>query len=345
MQWGLFFFCAVVVMFGLSLTRRMVIRRLSQIAHHTETDWDDLILNLLRGTRSFVIFVISVYFASLFLERNAKIEQISRSVFVLVCLFQVGVWGMTLIEFALQRVIRLRSRETGEVDSALATTLPTIRFFASIFLYSLLVLLALDNLGVNVTALLAGLGVGGIAVALAAQNILGDIFASLSIVIDKPFVVGDLITVGQHQGTVEKIGLKTTRLRSVTGEQLIVSNADMLQSRIQNFKRMQERRVSFSLGVAYETNRSALERIPEWIKDIIHSQQDARFERCHLKALGASSIDFEIIYWVKTSDVQRYMNTHQSIQLDILRIFEQEKIVIAYPTQKVFVRSEVGVNV
>lgn len=207
-------------------------------------------------------------------------------------------------------------------------------------LWSVIVLLTLDNLGFDVTALVAGLGIGGVAVALAVQKILGDLFASLSIVLDKPFVIGDFIIVGEHLGTVEHIGLKTTRIRSLSGEQLIFSNSDLLGSRIRNFKRMYERRVVFTIGVVYQTPLEKLALIPSIIREIIESQKPVRFDRSHFKEYGAFSLNFETVYWVQNPDFNTYMDIHQAINLEIYRRFTREGIEFAYPTQTLFINRE-----
>ncbi|MEQ8215048.1 MAG: mechanosensitive ion channel family protein, partial [Smithellaceae bacterium] len=201
-------------------------------------------------------------------------------------------------------------------------------------------LLILDNLGFNITSLVAGLGIGGVAVALAVQNILGDLFASLSIVIDKPFVVGDFIVIDQLRGTVEHVGLKTTRLRSLSGEQLIFSNNDLLKSRIQNFKRMTERRVVFGFGVTYQTPQDKLPLINGIVREIIEKQEHVNFDRVHFKEFGNSALNFEVVYIVKDQDYNLYMNIQQAINLEMFRRFQEEKIEFAYPTQTLFVQHE-----
>ena len=200
---------------------------------------------------------------------------------------------------------------------------------------SIVALIALDNLGIDVTALIAGIGIGGIAIVLAVQNILSDLFASLSIIIDKPFVIGDFIIVGDLMGTVERIGLKTTRVRSLSGEQIIFSNSDLLSSRVRNYKRMYERRVAFSLGVTYDTKVELLERIPSMIEEIIGSQENTRFDRCHFKSFGDFALIFETVYYLLTPDYTAYMDAQQGINLAIARRFEEEGIEFAYPTQTI----------
>ena len=212
-----------------------------------------------------------------------------------------------------------------------------VSFVGKLALYAGLVIVALDNLGFDITTLIAGLGVGGIAIALAVQNILSDLFASLSIVLDKPFVIGDFIIINEYMGTVEHVGLKTTRIRSLSGEQLVIANNDLLSSRIRNYKRMQERRIVFTIGVIYQTTKTQLEKIPKIIKDIIDKQKLARFDRSHFKNFGDFSLNFETVYWVESSDYNQYMDIQQAINLSIMAIFEEEKIEFAYPTQMVYV--------
>jgi small-conductance mechanosensitive channel len=204
--------------------------------------------------------------------------------------------------------------------------------------------MALDNLGVNVTTMIAGLGVGGIAVALAVQNILGDLFASLSIVIDKPFVIGDFVIVDEYMGTVEHVGLKTTRLRSLGGEQLVFSNGDLLKTRIRNYKRMRERRAVFGFGIEYDTPIELVEKIPAMVRAIIEARAKVRFDRAHFKGFGASSLDYEVVYWMLDPDFNLYMDTQQQINLELMRLFQREGVSFAYPTQTVLVQGALGLD-
>jgi small-conductance mechanosensitive channel len=202
-------------------------------------------------------------------------------------------------------------------------------------------LIALDTLGVDITTLIAGLGVGGIAVALAVQNVLGDLFASLAIVLDKPFVVGDFIdTGGEHVGVVENVGLKTTRVRSLSGEELVIANSDLLSSRIRNYKRMSQRRALFEIGVVYGTPSDKLRRIPELIRKAVESRDNTRFDRSHFKSFGDSALVFETVYFMTVPDYNAYMDTQQAINLELYQRFEAEEIEFAYPTQTLFLKSE-----
>jgi small-conductance mechanosensitive channel len=246
-------------------------------------------------------------------------------------LYQILHWAGALIGSGTAVYVE-RERLAG----AEITTIQGIGVLARLAVGVIVVLVGLDHFGVNITAMVAGLGVGGVAVALAVQNILGDLFASLSIVLDKPFVVGDFIVVGEQRGTVEQIGLKTTRVRSLSGEQLVFSNGDLLSSRIQNFKRMDQRRVLFRIGVTYQTPRSALEAIPVRLRAIVESQESVRFDRAHFVEYGDFALIFEVVYFVLSADYNVYMEIQQKINLGLHEAFEQERIEFAYPTQRLY---------
>jgi small-conductance mechanosensitive channel len=277
-----------------------------------------------------------VYAGSLALRLPASYSSILDLLVILIFLIQAGLWGVWIITFCADWAIELKK----DKDSADATVLGLVKFVSKTALWSVVVLVALGTLGVDITALVAGLGVVGIAVALAVQNILGDLFASLTIVLDKPFIVGDFIIVGDSMGTVERVGLKTTRIRSLSGEQLIMPNSDLLQSRIRNYKRMQERRVPFSIRVVYETTGDKLKRIPGILKEVIESQEMTRFDRAHFKDYGNFSLNFEIVYWVLSPEKSRSMDIQQAINLSILERFQKEGIEFAYPTQTIRLNSK-----
>jgi small-conductance mechanosensitive channel len=202
-------------------------------------------------------------------------------------------------------------------------------------LWVVIFLMVLDNFGVNITTLVASLGIGGIAVALAMQNILSDLFGSLSIVLDKPFVVGDFIVIDDIAGTVEYIGLKSTRIASLSGQQVVFSNGDMLKSRIHNYKRMQTRRIVFGINVTREIDQRQLHLIPVILRESVEAQKQARFDRAHFKGYGAASLDFEIVYFVETPDYNVYMDVQQEINFALFDRFAAEDIPFAYPVQTV----------
>jgi len=325
-----------VITVVLRLLISLVMRRLSAFAKKTETDLDDLVADLIARTKLFFLLIVSMYFATFALTLPQAATRVIRTVAMLALLIQAAIWASGFISFWLKRQMKRKLEE----DAATATTFSALGFLSKLIVWSVVLLLVLDNLGVDITTLVAGLGIGGIALALAVQNILGDLFASLSIVLDKPFVIGDFIIVGDLLGTVEKIGLKTTRVRSLSGEQLVFSNNDLLQSRIRNYKRMFERRILFSFGVTYQTPHEKLAAIPAMIREIIEAQDQVRFDRAHFKEYGDFSLNFEIVYYVKNPDYNFYMDTQQAINLALYRRFQEEAIDFAYPTQTIHMNSE-----
>ena len=336
-SWLIALVIVVVLTSLLMLIKGLVVRKLKKFAQRTATDVDDLIADLLDRTRVYFFAAVSVYAASQILHKTAGVQDLLRIFIVLTFLFQSGIWGNGLIAFGIKRT----SKSQGGDGAPNQTTMTVLGFVGRLVLWTIVLLLVLDNLGIDVTALIAGLGVGGIAVALAIQNILGDLFASLSIMLDQPFVIGDFVVVDTVSGTVEHIGLKTTRIRSISGEQVIVSNADLLKSRIRNYKRMQERRVVFTIGVEYQTSAEKLERVPALIREIVSSREQVRFDRAHFQTFGESAMQFEVVYFLLDPDYARYMDTQQAINLAIVRRFGDEGIRFAFPSRTVYVRQKV----
>jgi small-conductance mechanosensitive channel len=306
-------------------------RKLATLARSTATDVDDLAAELLGRTRWYFIIALGVRAGSAFLTLPPSVRDGIRQIAAIAILLQIAAWGNTLITYALRTWARRRNGDPiGE------GTLKAIGFAAQGLLWSLIFVLALRNvLDYDISALLTGLGIGGIAIALAVQNILGDLFAALSIVLDRPFEVGDTIAVDTFTGTVEHIGLKTTRVRSVTGEQVIFSNADLLKSRVRNLKRMQERRVLQTFGVTYDTPAERVAAIPALLQRCVASHTLTRFDRAHFARFAESWLELELAYYVKSADYGDYMNTKQAVNLEILRTFAEERIRFAFPTRTV----------
>lgn len=327
-----------VIVAALFIIRTMLARRLQKIAERTSTTADDAIVDLLRRTRYFFIVAAAVAGASLFLDLPPRAYSIGRVLGTIALLLQIAIWGNGLITFW----FRNYAERKAESDMASRTTVRAFSFIARAILWTMLSLVAINRLGFDITALITGLGIGGIAIALAVQNVLGDLFAALAIVLDKPFVVGDTINVDGLTGTVENIGLKTTRVRSVNGEQLVFANADLLKSRLRNFRPMQERRVLFTIGVTYDTPPDTVARIPGMLREAIEAQKQIRFERSHFLSYGESALNFETVYFVLTADYLTYANVHQAVNLAIYRRFAAEKIEFAYPTRTLLVRSNDG---
>ncbi len=314
----------------------VVIARAEAIADRTHTDFDDLVVRTLRSTKTLFLLLVGFWLASETVTVSPGTEQGIEAMLVIGLLVQGAFWTNAALAHLIDRY---RTRQL-EVDPGVATAIGAMSFGARTAVWGLLVLLVLDNLGIDVAALVTGLGIGGIAVALALQNVLSDLFASLSIVLDKPFVVGDFIIVNEFLGTVEYVGLKSTRIRSLSGEQIVFSNSDLLSSRIRNYKRMSERRAIFQVGVTYDTPEEKLRRIPQIVRAAVEAHGNTRFDRSHFKAYGAFSLDFETVYYMLVPDYNLYMDTQQAINLAVFRAFEEDGIEFAYPTQTLYVRGD-----
>lgn len=326
---------AFVLFLFLKLSFGLAQRKLSSLSKKTSTVVDDLLAEALESTKGFVLLIAAIWGGSQFVHLGAAEAYFDYALLIAV-VFQLAVWANQMVS----AYIVFYADTRKEDNPAAVSVVQGASFLVRLLIWSIALLLIIDNLGYDVTALVAGLGISGIAVALALQNILSDLFASLSIVLDKPFVIGDFIIVGDLLGVVEKIGLKTTRVRSLSGEQLIFSNTDLLSSRIRNFKRMQERRVAFEFGVLYQTTPDQLEAIPPMVREIVESQEGARFDRAHFKSFGESSYDFEVVYYINTPDYNAYMDCQQAINLGICRGFAERRIEFAYPTRTIYMNRE-----
>lgn len=325
-DWSLALFVVCFVLFLLQMSRNGAKSLIISLAKRISFENVHFVEEVLDHTKFYFLVTIAIFCTTLVLKLPKPTFILLQHITVLVVLFQVGIWlgcGVSYWVYA-------TNKKSKESDPSRASGVEVIGFLLRLGLWSIVILLGLDNMGFNITALLAGLGVGGIAVALAVQNILGDLFASLTILLDKPFVIGDSITVGEFAGTIEQIGLKTTRLRSKFGEQVIFSNANLLQSRIQNYSAIQERRVVFTFGVVYETPSDKLRMIPEIVRQAVECQQSTRFERSHFKSFGDFSLIFETVYCVMDPDYKKYMDIQQNINLAIFDRLDKEKIVLAH---------------
>lgn len=319
---------AALVFLLLLALRALVIHRLGRIAERTPTGLDDIAVAVARRTRVSLILILSLWLGSLDLQLVPTARRVLQGAALVAVFLQIALWASLAVNLWVARAQRRRAD-----DASAAALANVLRFVATLVLWSILLLLLLDNLGVDVTALVAGLGIGGIAVALALQNVLGDLLASLSIVFDKPFVIGDTISVDDLTGTVESIGMKTTRLRSAGGEQLVLANGELLKSRIRNWARLSERRVLLTFGLSYQTPMEAVARIPDLVRKIVESQDLVRFDRAHFKGFGSTSLDFEAVYWILTPDYKAFMDRQQAVNLGLLQALEREGIGLAQPAQ------------
>lgn len=316
----------VLMVFGI---QRLLIRILSNSQRPRATRMDRALINAVESTKLWLIVFVALYFSSQYLDLGKKVEARLDHVITVAVLLQIGLWISALLDFWVA-TSRMRAEQS---NLAAATSLAALSFIGKLLLWLVMLLFILDNLGINVTALVASLGIGGIAVALAVQNILGDLFASLSIVIDKPFVIGDSIVVDNFSGTVEHVGLKTTRVRADTGEQLIFSNSDLLKARLRNYKRMHERRVLLNFDVDFATPPAVIETIPGLLSEIVAAQPQTRVDRSHLKALSGGAWQFEIVYWMLDPAYKLFMDTRQAILLAVVRRFEADGIAFSSSSQ------------
>lgn len=290
---------------------------------------------ILAGTRRSVLLLLALFIGARAVELPTKLDAALTTLTAVALLLQVTLWAQRVFNVWLGNYEqRARHGDGGD-----ATIVGLISFVGRTAIWAIAVLMILDNLGFNITTLVASLGIGGVAIALAVQNVLADLFASLSIGLDKPFVVGDFIIVDDLMGTVEHVGLKTTRLRSLSGEQLVFSNGDLLKSRIRNYKRMYERRIVFTFGVVYDTPRETLARLAGEVRAIIEAQPKTRFDRAHFFRFGEFSLDFEVVYFVLDPDYNLYMDIQQAINLAIMARFEALDVGFAFPTSTLRVES------
>ena len=323
---GVFLLSVVVI----KIFERVILKRLKKWAEKTATTLDDFIVGIFERVVTPFLYLGALYFSVQILTLGASVAKVINVIGIAVLtIFTVRIASL-LITYGFETY----SRKTGQgaaTDHSLKGILKVIKFI----LWSGAVIFFLDNLGFKISAVIAGLGIGGVAIALAAQAVLKDLFSYFSILFDRPFEIGDFIIVGDLLGTIEHIGIKTTRVRSLGGEQLVFSNSDLTDSRVRNYKRMQKRRVVFKLGVVYSTPLKALKEIPQIIENAIKSIKDTVFDRAHFYSYGDFNLIFEVVYYVLSSDYNKYMDTQQEINFLIKEEFEKRKIDFAFPTQTI----------
>ena len=319
----------------LKLFRIIVFARIKKLSLTTDSKIDDMILASFQKNIIPAMYLASIYLSTGLLKISSCFEKWSRYIFLITLGFLITRFVITLIIFFLNRFWLVKTKE--DEISSISVLINTI---IKILVWSVAILILLDNLGVKVSGLIAGLGISGVAIAFAAQSILRDIFNYFTIFFDRPFEIGDFLVIDQFAGVVEHIGVKTTRIRSLGGELLIFANTDLTGSRVRNYKSMQERRVVFSFGITYGTPPRKIKKIPDEISKIIGSMQGVRFDRAHFQKFGDSSLDFEIVYYVLSGEYNTYMDIQQEINLSIMSLFEKMKVEFAYPTRTVFLRNE-----
>ena len=304
--------------------------------HH----WRGVIGRVLHRTTIFFMVAAALDMVANYAAVPMKIERLLDILFTIGFAFQGAIWARELI-------LGVVSRKAGEdpTETAIGNALAVIRVLVSITLFALAIIVILDNLGVNVTALVAGLGIGGIAIGLAAQGIFSDLFAALSILFDKPFRRGDIIQFDQTTGTIERIGLKTTRLRSVSGEQVVMANTKLLEREIRNFAGGRSRRSSLPFGLVYQTPPEQLEKVTSLAKAAVESRKGCTFVRCAILGFGPSSVDFELLFDSRTTDVNKLAADRTAVALAVMRSFAEHGIQFAYPTQTTFTAAPDGTYV
>ncbi len=313
------------------IIKSIVLNRLRAWAKKTATAIDDFLIRIFEKTLLPLAYFGVFYLATRSLTLNPTLSRII-DVLGVILLTIIGIrFLVAIVNYAL-RTYWLKK----EKDETKERSIKGITTVLKVIIWGIGITFLLDNLGFKISTVIAGLGIGGIAVALAAQAILGDLFSYLSILFDRPFEIGDFIIVGDYLGTVEHVGIKTTRVRSLSGEQLVFSNTDLTNSRLRNYKRMGKRRVVFKLGVVYQTGMQQLKQIPTVIKNIIENIDDTVFDRAHFFSYGDFSLVFEIVYYVMTRDYNKYMDIQQEINFAINEEFEKRGIEFAYPTQTLY---------
>ncbi len=328
---AIIFIAGMVVIF---VFKRFLLNRFREWAGRTDTEVDDFLLHSVEKKLVPVFYAAILYLGIRNLHFGESADEVIRIIFIVSITLLAIRFVLSVALFVIQMFWVRKERDESK-KSAIKGLLTVLKFV----IWSVVVVLLLDNLGIKVTTLVAGLGIGGVAIALAAQAILGDLFSYFTIFLDRPFEIGDLIIIDNFVGTVEHIGIKTSRLRSLSGEELVFSNTDLTNSRIRNYKRMDKRREVFNLGVTYETDYQRLREVPGMMREIIDQVEDTEFDRAHFVSYGDFSLNFEIVYYVLSRDYQKYRDVQQEINYQIKKKFEERGVEFAYPTQTLFVEN------
>jgi len=325
---------ALIIFIGIAVITRIIfgifIAWFASKSQKTDNNIDDLVVTFLKSFRPPFYLILAGILAVQTFSLPSLLETLLNYGLVITLVIQAIVVAQALISHTANLYIEDQERNKGALSFGVT--------LAKVLVWVIGLLFLLSNLGVNITSLAASLGIGGIAIALALQRVLEDLFSSFSIYFDKPFEVGDFIVVGEKSGVVEKIGIKTTRLRALQGEQIVISNKELTVAQVENFKRLEERRVVLNIGVTYETNSEQMKKIPEIVKQVVEDIDKVRFDRTHFKSFGDSALIFEVVYFVDSSEYIDYMDSQQDILLKIKEKFEEEKIEMAFPTQTLYLK-------
>lgn len=331
------FFAFIALVFFLKGIQSIVLSRLEQFAKRSKNGLDDVVIGVFQNIKTPFYFFISLYFGFLFLNTSEILDTVVRALVYIVVIWEVVKALEQITDFLIDTYIT-RAKENKEEKRQRQAVMSAIRIVVRIVLWVIGLMLLFSNLGINITSFIASLGVGGVAVALALQSVFSDLFSSFSIYIDKPFVPGDYIVVGEHDGVVERIGLKTTRIRTLRGEELVISNQELTAARVQNFKRMEQRRIVMQLGVEYELSPQVVSSIPSLVKSVVDGVDQVRYERCYFKEFGDSALVFELSYYVLDSSFDIGVRVREEINNGIFQQFSESKIGFAYPTQTIYVK-------
>lgn len=331
LSWVLSFVALFFLLLVFRIFKYHALKNLKKLTRKTTTDLDDTLLEVLESIPAYFYWVVAIFFSfyplAIGLESRV-VANVMKGIFIVLVVYQSIVLLQKFLSYAIGKI--LAKKDGSE------TALHGIKIILNIALWSIGILLVLQNLGFEVSTLVASLGIGGVAVAFAFQSILSDLFSSFAIYFDKPFKIGDYVVIGNDSGNIKKIGLKTTRIKTLRGEELIVSNAELTSTRIKNLKRMTKRRIDFGFGVVYGTPSKKLQKIPKMVGEIIKKQKLAEFDRCHFHEFGDFSLNFVVVYHVLNREYKDYMNVQQAINFGIKEAFEQAKIEMAFPTQTIF---------
>ena len=327
----------IIIFLIISLIKLLVVKHFSRFVLKTSSGFDDLFVNIINSFKWPFVFIISLNVSILFLNLSDTFRTIISSITLFLAIFYSIKFVQQVIDYIANSFIKKAQAADNSAQEALINV---SKKFIMIIIWITAFLLLLQNLGLDISAIVASFGVSGIILAFAVQSILEDIFASVSIYFDRPFEIGDFIAIGDHRGTVTKIGLKSSRLKTLDGEELVVSNKELTSIRIRNFKNLKRRRILLQINVTYSTPYEKLQKIPELIKKIIEKNKNVEFSRAHFKDLGEYALGYDIVYFVNTENYIEYLDIRQKINFDLIKIFEKESIEFAFPTQQIIIENK-----
>lgn len=331
-----------IIVIGILIVRifkKTLLQKLKSLTEKTSTNFDDYLVEAIEKFVIPALYISIVFFGIRTLTISDGFRTILANAHKVILAYYIVRLVSSVLILLLKTWVREQENGVEKVKQ-----IGGIILIINVLIWGLGILFLFDNLGYDVTAIVTGMGIGGIAVALAAQNILGDLFNYFVIFFDRPIEIGDFIVIDDKNGVVEKIGIKTTRVKTLSGEQLVIANSDLTSSRIHNYKKMQRRRILFGVGVSYETSNEDLKRIPGILKEIVNHQQPITFDRAHFKEFGDSSLNFEVVYYIEDAAYNTYMDIQQQINFEIFDKFQNMGISIAFPTRTLYLRNENGQN-